>query len=39
VRVERKLGDRMGEASASSQLRRKYPTSKETDELRQGKFE
>jgi type IV pilus assembly protein PilF len=39
VRVERKLGDRMGEAGSSSQLRRKFPESKEADDLRQGKFE
>lgn len=39
TRVERKLGDRMGEAAASSQLRRKFPESREAADLRQGKFE
>lgn len=39
VQVERKLGDRMGEANSSSQLRRKFPESREADDLRQGKFE
>jgi type IV pilus assembly protein PilF len=39
LRVERRLGDRSAEASYSSQLRRRFPDSKETRELRLGNYE
>lgn len=39
VRVDRKLGNRESEARFSSQLRRKFPASKETQRLMQGQFE
>jgi type IV pilus assembly protein PilF len=39
VRIERKIGDRQSEASYSSQLRRKFPSTPEYQALQQGKFE
>lgn len=39
VRVERSLGNRQAEARYSSQLRRKFPLSPETEELLKGNFE
>ena len=38
VRVDRKMGDRMGEASSMAQLRRRFPDSPEAENLRQGKY-
>lgn len=39
VRIERRLGDRDAEASYSSQLRNRFPQSKEAEALQSGKFE
>lgn len=39
ARVERKLGNRSAELSYVTQLRRMFPESKESDELRQGRYE
>lgn len=39
VRIERGLGDRDAEASYSSQLRNRFPQSKEAQALQSGKFE
>ncbi len=39
TRVERKLGDRQAELNHANQLRRKYPKSKEYDELLKGNYE
>jgi len=39
LRIERRLGDRAGEARQSAELRRRFPGSKEHDELVRGRFE
>lgn len=39
IRIERKLGDRQAEAGFVSQLRRKFPKSKEYEELLKGNYE
>ncbi|MBI2314368.1 MAG: type IV pilus biogenesis/stability protein PilW [Betaproteobacteria bacterium] len=39
VRVERKLGDRDAEASYSTQLRKRFPESREARALAEGKFD
>ena len=39
LRVERRLGDRAGEAKQSSELRRRFPGTKEHDDLIKGQFE
>ena len=39
IRVERKLGDRQAEMNFTSQLRRKFATSKEYQELLKGNYE
>lgn len=39
VRLERKLGNREAEASYAAQLRRRYPASKEYQELLKGNYE
>lgn len=39
VRVERKLGDRSAELNAATQLRRRFPNSKEYQELLRGNFD
>ena len=39
LRVERRLGDKSAEASYSSQLRRRFPDSKEARDLRLGNYE
>lgn len=39
LRIERKLGDSSGVASYANQLRRRFPGSKETQELQKGRFE
>lgn len=39
LRVERRLGDRSAESSLGAQLRRKYPDSREYQELLKGNFE
>jgi type IV pilus assembly protein PilF len=39
VRVERKLGDRAAEARFVTQLRRKFPNSREYQELLKGNYE
>jgi len=39
LRIERKLGDPSGVASLANQLRRRFPGSKESQELQKGRFE
>lgn len=39
VRTERKLGDRAAEASFSAQLRRRFPDSREAQDMKRGKYE
>lgn len=39
LRIERKLGDSSGTASYANQLRRRFPGSKEYQELQKGKFD
>ncbi|MGB5081065.1 MAG: type IV pilus biogenesis/stability protein PilW [Burkholderiales bacterium] len=39
LRIERKLGDSSGVASYANQLRRRFPGSKESQELQKGRFE
>jgi type IV pilus assembly protein PilF len=39
LRIERKLGDSSGVSSYANQLRRRFPGSKETQELQKGRFE
>lgn len=39
IRIDRKLGDRQSEATYTSQLRRKFASSKEYQELLKGNFE
>jgi type IV pilus assembly protein PilF len=39
VRVERRLGDRISEASYASQLRTRFPNSREASALRAGQYE
>jgi len=39
LRIERKLGDSSGVASYANQLRRRFPGSKEYQELQKGRFE
>lgn len=39
IRVERKLGDREAEARLSNELRRRFPSSNEYQELTKGKYE
>lgn len=39
LRIERKLGDAMGEAAVLSQMRRKYPDSPQYRDALQGKFD
>lgn len=39
LRIERKAGDRLAEASFAAQLRRRYPNSPELQLLQQGRFE
>jgi len=39
IRVERRLGDRTAEAKQSSELRRRFPGSKEYEDLIKGRFE
>jgi len=39
VRIERRLGDRVAEAKQSNELRRRFPGSKEYEDLLKGRFE
>lgn len=39
VRIERKMGDRAAEAKLSAELRRRFPGSKENEDLGRGRFE
>jgi type IV pilus assembly protein PilF len=39
VRIERKLGERVAEASFANQLRRRYPDSREYQALQRGEYE
>ncbi|HLX81567.1 MAG TPA: type IV pilus biogenesis/stability protein PilW [Burkholderiales bacterium] len=39
VRIEHKLGDRLAEATAGNQLRRRYPTSREFQSLQRGDYD
>lgn len=39
LRIDRRLGDRAGEAKQSTELRRRFPGSKEHEDLLKGRFE
>jgi type IV pilus assembly protein PilF len=39
LRVERKLGQRLAEAKLASQLRRRFPGSRETQALQRGDYD
>lgn len=39
VKIERKLGERIGEASFANQLRRRYPDSREYQALQRGEYD
>ena len=39
LRIERKLGDRAAEIKQSAELRRRFPGSKEYQDLLKGRFE
>jgi type IV pilus assembly protein PilF len=39
LRIERRLGDRNAEASFTAQLRRRFPDSRESQELKRGTYE
>ena len=39
VRIERKLGERLAEAGFANQLRRRYPTSREYQQLQRGDYD
>lgn len=39
IRIERRMGDRLAEARQTQELRRRFPGSKEYDDLTKGRFE
>ena len=39
LRVERKLGERVAESSFANQLRRRYPSSREYQQLQRGEYD